>query len=97
VVKDTSTLVKILSFLSLRRKAFNEVAQSLGIKGIEFTWRTYTFDDWENDITLRIEINTLDAKEKELKKFEDTLNSLLSPEMKNNLILQELENALSED
>ena len=94
-VKDPTILVKILSFLQTRRKSFNEVAQSLGLD-VKFTWRTYSFEDWENDIKLRIEINTLDTKQKELKQFEDTLNSLLSPEMKTELMLKKLEDALKD-
>lgn len=93
-INDTNTLVEILSFLLQKKNMCEESAKLLDIKDYEFKWQNFTFDEWKYDILARKNKIEISIKKATLKKLETRLEELKSPELKNQLELEDIKKTL---
>lgn len=99
---DVSQYVKILSFLRRKYDDFISEIKLLKIDEkeqvkIKFLWQGYSFSDWESDLIIKINMSFISQEKAKLKKLEETLDSLISPELKRQLALDEIERQLLDD
>lgn len=92
-IKEVPALVRILAFLLAQEEYFNKAADILLVDD-EFRWGGYTTAQWRQDINTRISKIRVSEKKAELKKLEDRLNAILSPELKAQLELEAIEREL---
>lgn len=93
VLSDIDELVEILSFL-MRRKDYHEKSSIvLGVTS-EFKYLGFTLEQWKSDIQTRIDKIQISKKKQELEQLESRLNSLISPELKAEMELAEIEKML---
>lgn len=90
---DTRKLVEILSFLIGRERDAAEAAESLGVS-YDFSWLGFTTEEWEQDLTTRVNQLSIQAKKKELSDLETRLSGLISPELKAQMELEAIESLL---
>lgn len=90
---DVAVLVGILAFLITAKGAFEEAAKMLGIEQ-QFIWMGFSFEDWKSDIETRVTKLEITKEKKNLEMIEERLGKLISPELRQELELQELEKAL---
>lgn len=91
---DISVLVGILGFLTLTHAAFLQAAILLGVPDQEFLWMGFSYEDWKSDIETRVTKLHITKEKKNLELIEDRLGKLISPELRKELELQELEKEL---
>ena len=94
VVNEPKVLIKALAKLELQAKAEQEAAEKLGVENYKFEWLSYTLDEWTTDFQTRLAKIESSKKKTEFNDLEKRLNSLISPELKAELELQEIEKAL---
>ncbi len=90
---DISVLIGILGFLTLTHAAFLQAAQLLGVEQ-EFLWMGFSYEDWKSDIETRVTKLHITKEKKNLELIEERLGKLISPELRKELELQELEKEL---
>ena len=95
VISDPKILVKALAKLELQAKAEKEAAEKLGLDSYNFEWSNYSLDDWTADFQTRLAKIESSKKKAEFNDLEKRLNSLISPELKAELELLEIEKALN--
>lgn len=95
VVADAAQLTSILAEVILERDAFTKAAEVLGTPSDSFLFRNFSYEDWESDIKTRLETLNLTRSRNELKFLEDKLNTLMSPELKAQRELEEIEKLLN--
>lgn len=93
-VTDTRKLVEILSFLFDRQEKSEKSAESLGVK-YNFSWLGFTVDEWKDDLKKRVNQIQIQEKRKELSELEARLNAIISPELKAQMELEAIQEALS--
>jgi hypothetical protein len=93
-VSDPVVFVNALAFLNTKKDSFDAAASELGVTA-KFKWAGYSVEDWKADFVTRIEKVTLSAKKKELETLQKRLDTLISPELKRALELEEIEKELS--
>lgn len=93
VVNDIKQFVEIVSFLLARKSFHDNACKELGVS-VPFSWCGYTYSQWFHDIKNRIDVINLRKKKNELAEIKEQLNELMSPEMKRELKLKELEKKL---
>jgi len=64
-----------------------------GINGLS-EWHGFKWDEWSNDIVLKIKQKNSQKQIKELREMEDKLNSLMSEDQKRDIELEALKNTL---
>jgi len=93
---SSQLIVDILSFLINKEKSYNEACDRLNVTDLPFKYMNYTTAQWEHDLKIKLELLKFKEKESTLKKMEDKLNTLLSPEQirqrEIELLKKELEN-----
>lgn len=94
-VTDVRKLVDMYSFLLDRKEKSEKAAEELGVK-YEFTWLGFKNEEWKNDFLTRISQITIQEKRKELSTVEARLNSIISPELKAQMELEEITKILNE-
>lgn len=94
VCGDVDELTFMLGFLFEKKRGFEEAQKFLGVKG-KFRWLGYSFEDWSTDIKTRIDKIEITAKKKELQVLEERLDALVSPDMKRQMELAEIQKLLS--
>lgn len=94
VTTDLSLLLTIHGYLSSIAKGFSEVDERLGTF-TPFVWMGYSFRDWQADVETRIQKLQVTKEKSELEKLEARLDKLISPEMRAEIELQEIESMLS--
>ena len=67
----------------------------LGTK-YQFKWLGFTFDQWKADIKTRIDKIQISKKKKELEELEVRLDKLISPELKQQMELEEITKLLGQ-
>lgn len=92
-ISDLNILTMILAFLIQMEEAWTKASNALGITS-KFNWMSFSREDWEADIKTRVTKIQITTKKKEFESLEARLNSILSPEMKAELELAEIEKAL---
>lgn len=91
---DVIKLIEVLAYLSVKQTSFEEIAYSLNLK-VKFKYGGFTYSDWESDIKQKIDILQINVRKKELNELESRLGSLISPELKRQMELQEIEKLLN--
>lgn len=73
-------------------KALNKSDKSLDFTGnpFKFSYLGYSFNEWEHDIKTRISSLSIKTKRDELAKLEERVNSLVSPEQRRQIELEQL-------
>lgn len=88
-VTDVRKLVEILAFLIDRKEKSESAAQQLGVD-YQFTWLGFNVEEWKNDIQVRVNQLSIQAKRKELAEIESRLNAITSPELRAQMELEEI-------
>jgi hypothetical protein len=94
-VSDPAVFVAALAFLNNKEESFEAAAKELGVTVSKFKWAGYSVEDWKTDFLSRIAKVTLSTKKKELDTLQKRLDSLISPELRRTLELEEIEKELS--
>lgn len=97
-VKDVNMLIAMAGFLLQTSAHIELAAKAVGVdKPDEFKWLGHNASDWIADIKTRVgQINLADKKQK-LSKLEGRLDKIISPELKAELELAEIEAELEDD
>lgn len=90
---DLSPLVSVYAYLSLLAEKQLTIHKEFGITD-PVTLDGFTWDKWKSDISHKINKLQINKKKKELEKLEERLNKLVSPELRAQLELQEIEKEL---
>ena len=93
-VRDERKLVEILTFLKERSQKYAESAQELNVDAV-FTWLDFTVEEWTTDLKTRVSILQLAKRKAELKKLEERVDAIVSPELKRKMELDALEKLLN--
>lgn len=92
-VQDVRKLIEMAAFINERSKGYNEAAKELGLEK-EFSWLGFTPLEWKKDLQIRVDQLNFVEKNKELNTLETRLNSLVSPELKAAMELEEISELL---
>jgi hypothetical protein len=92
-VSDPEKIVEAYASIILADKAHEEAANELGIK-YKFKISGYAVGDWKTDLKTRLGKIQIKTKQDELSNLEKRLDGLVSPEMKRQLELDEIEKLL---
>lgn len=95
-VTDIDQLIGILAFVRARAKEFDEAAEVLGVS-TKFKWMGHTVADWQADIQKRINKVQISKKKADLQTLEDRLDKLISPELRREMELAEIQKMLASD
>jgi len=93
IIVDIEELISILSFLMEKEYFFNKAAEEIGVKN-KFKWLGFTLEDWKQDIKTRISKIEISKKKKELEEYEERLNKVLSPELRQKLEIEAISKGL---
>jgi len=93
VVSDLSKLVDITAFLLTRSSFHSQACERLGVE-MKFEWMGFPVASWIKDIQTRINQIQINNKKKDLDALEKKLDSLVSPEQRRALELEEIEKLL---
>lgn len=85
-----STLIEILSKLYILADAHTAVLSILNMPSREFTYQGYTFSDWTADVKKRISLLELKTKEANLALIEAKLDTLVSPDKRREMELDDV-------
>ena len=94
-IADVEVLVRILARLVKEEDAYNTAAKLLNISST-FSWYGFSYGQWEKDIRTRLNILQVSKTRKDLTLLENSLNDLMSPELKTKKRLEEIENLLKD-
>lgn len=97
VESKVSSLVSIAGHLLSKEDTYNRAAGILGVEVPPFTWQTFRVQDWLSDIQLRINQLQISNKQKSLSALEERLNKVISPALRAELELQEIQDELLGD
>ena len=90
-VTDFTKLAEALGFLFSQSVNFDKACTRLDIvKEHEFKWDGYTVAEWEEDFVTRIAIVAYDKKKKKLDATTAKLNTLVSPDAKTAMEIDEI-------
>lgn len=92
-VLDLPSLIFSYTLLSLLAEKQLTIHKEFGITD-PVTLDGFTWDKWKSDISHKINKLQINKKKKELEKLEERLNKLVSPELRAQLELQEIEKEL---
>ena len=86
VISKASELIAIAAFL-LEKEAFYKSANEALGTDVKFKWLGYSLEEWMTDIKTRLNKVEISKRKDELEKLEARLNSLISPELRNQMEL----------
>lgn len=90
-------LIRAFSMVMGKSEMYTKAQQELGLTKVPiFTIGGGNVDDWKQDILLRINIITHNAKYKKLKEAKEKMAKFLSEEDQKNMILKDLQDLLAE-
>ena len=92
-VREPKRFVEVLAFLLEKFSHFDAAAKELGVKA-NFLWGGFSKDAWVRDIKNKVSVIKLSEKKKELSSIRKQLDELMSPEMKRDIQLQAIRDAL---
>lgn len=93
-ITKVAELLEIAAFLIEKESCYQKANEALGTD-VKFKWLGYSLEDWMADIKTRVNKVEISKKKEELEKLETRLNSLISPEMRNQMELDEITKMLS--
>ena len=82
-------LVNIAAFLLEKESFHNKANETLGTD-VKFKWLGYSLNEWMADIKTRLSKVEISKKRDELDKLEKRLGSLISPELRNQMELDDI-------
>jgi len=88
-VKKVSDLVRIAAFI-IEKKQSHDKANEMLETNVKFDWLGFSLEAWISDIKTRVNKIDISKKRDELEKLETRLNSLISPELRNQMELEEI-------
>lgn len=94
VESDIRKLVGFVAFLRERERAYNEAAKELGVDAPPYQHGGFTATDWIEDLKTRINKIQIAAKRSSLEILEKRLNAIISPELRAELELKAIEEAM---
>jgi hypothetical protein len=95
VEPNIGTLINIAAFLLRSNNSYVEVINELSVVDPPiFKHQGYTLDDWIHDINVRIKKIQIKLKKDKLEKLESRLNNIISPELKAQLELEDIQKEL---
>jgi len=93
VESDRQRLGMIIAFLITMETAYREAQERVGPLP-PFTWGNSPVEDWTEDVKTRLSILALSEKQQELAKLESMLEGVISPELRRQMTLDEVEKKL---
>jgi hypothetical protein len=91
-------LISIVGFLQARRKAYASAADTLEVESPpDFKWSGFSLADWTEDIKTRINKIQIASKREKLKKLEERLDKIISPELRTKMELEAIQAELEEE
>jgi len=93
VEQDLNTLVQLLGYVLMLESVFAQANYLLNTKE-EFNFLGYSREDWQSDIETRIAKIQIKKEKAELQTLEERLSKLISPELRAELELKEIEQIL---
>jgi hypothetical protein len=78
-IQTPEKLLKILSWLKIQKNMFDEICVKNKFE-YKFLHQSKTYEQWENDILMKINIINIKTEKAELMSDEEELKELLSPE-----------------
>lgn len=94
-LNDVKKIQELLAFLLGQTFRYNESATLLGLEKSDYKWTGFTNEQWLHDFKLRVAKIQIGARKDKLSRMEATLETILSPEMKARLALEEIEKEFS--
>lgn len=92
-ISDPDKIVEAYASILVSEKAYEEASRELGVK-FNYKISGYTPEDWKTDLKTRLDKIQIKTKQDELSNLEKRLDALVSPEMKRQLELDEIEKLL---
>ena len=89
-INDLDTLIHIAGWLTYKEDLYNKGLKVLSLSERQYTWLTYTTEQWITDIKTRINKINLVDKKKELTILETRLKKILPPEFEKQLELESI-------
>lgn len=93
VTSNIDELVSIVGFLVEKKRGIEAADDILG-KTTIFKWLSFTFDEWVTDIKTRINKIEISKKKKELEQYESALDRLISPQLKEQMEIDDIASKL---
>lgn len=93
IVNDPVQLMKYLAYLWSQSVAFNTLCAQHDFK-LKYIVGGFPVEDWQSDILTRINVVNIKSEKEDLKKKEELLSSLLSPEEIRRIKIERLEKEL---
>lgn len=89
VESNVSKLINAAAAMLQAKESYEKAAKQLGVDNAPaFTWLGHSVDDWLHDFKARIGKIQIGKEKEKLKKLEDRLDKLVSPEQKAKLELE---------
>ena len=96
VESNVQTLIKIAAFLINKYDEYRRAVNVLGvIDAPNLTWNGFSIEDWTEDVKSRINKVQIASKRKALEVLESRLNAVISPELRAEMELQAIAEALN--
>lgn len=95
VESNIGKLISIAAHLTNQKNAYQSAAEVLEIESPpDFKWGGYLYQDWIDDLKLRVKKVQISKRKEELETFESRLNAIISPELKRQMELEELSKSI---
>ena len=95
VLADVKELISMAGFLMDKERVYGDACVKLDLDGAPtFTWNGYKIKEWLEDIKTRINKIGIATKRKSLEKLETRLSAIISPELRAQMELDEIENEM---
>lgn len=89
--KDLDQLLYIGAFLKAKKESYDSYAKSLGLETFPvFRWQNYSYDQWDNDLKIRITVISAYDQKKKITDAKQKLERFLTEEDQLAMTLKEL-------
>lgn len=96
VTKDVSLLLACAALLLQLEESYTKAATMLNVEEPPaFKWAGFTVSEWITDMKVRIAQIQIDLKRRKLERLEDSLSKIISPELKAQMVLEEVSKELA--
>jgi hypothetical protein len=94
VVAEAKILVNALAKLNSMCVESEKAALELGVENYKFEYLGFSLGEWKSDFKTRVDKINITKKKNELNALEARLNSLISPELRNQMELEAIQKEL---
>ena len=91
---NVRNLVMLVAFLLEREKSYKTAIAELKVDCLAFSWGGFSTADWIADVKTRIAKIQIASKRKKLEVLEGRLNNVISPELRAQMELEDIQNEL---